>query len=600
MKTKVLLLATLVFFLIESGFSQGTVFTYQGKLDSNGSSANGTYDLRFRLSGDSLGTALIGGPVLVNGQFVTNGLFTVLLDFGSVFNGSNYWLQVDVKTNGAGSYTTLAPLQPITPTPYAIMANSASNLLGSLPAGQLTGTVGTTQVANDAVTSTKILDGTIANADLGNNSVTSTKILDGSIVGADMAANTVGSDQLADVIALGKSNVVGQLDVFYSAFNSNQPSISLLGSASQISTYGSDGKEQIRLWGSSWGELLLHDNTTANDITAQLLAYETGIFNTPLPGGALRLSYGSTNRVYLKGGASGGVMYLYQNDGGTGIFMDGDSGGAGYMDIRSTNGAARVVLDGSSTASGGEISVNDGSGTESVQILGAYGTGLGGNIQVRQSDGNVGVEIASEQYAGDGGLVSIKNAAGVEKIELDGDDGDGAAAIRLHNAAGTTTISLDGDLSGDGRITTQELQITGGSDLSEQFDINAPQGLQPGMVVCIDPQHPGELRASTTAYDRTVAGVVSGAGGVKPGMLMGQHGTKADGKHPVALTGRVYVLADASHGAIFPGDLLTTSSTAGHAMKVSSHDKAQGAVLGKAMSTLSEGKGLVLVLVSLQ
>jgi hypothetical protein len=68
----------------------------------------------------------------------------------------------------------------------------------------------------------------------------------------------------------------------------------------------------------------------------------------------------------------------------------------------------------------------------------------------------------------------------------------------------------------------------------------------------------------------------------------------------VALTGRVYVLADAAHGTIEPGDLLTTSDTPGHAMKVSDHAKAQGAILGKAMSELTHGKGMVLVLVTLQ
>jgi hypothetical protein len=83
-------------------------------------------------------------------------------------------------------------------------------------------------------------------------------------------------------------------------------------------------------------------------------------------------------------------------------------------------------------------------------------------------------------------------------------------------------------------------------------------------------------------------------------MLMGQVGTPADGKHPVALTGRVYVLADAAKDAIAPGDLLTTSDTPGHAMKVAEPARAQGAIIGKAMSALKEGRGLVLVLVSLQ
>jgi len=120
------------------------------------------------------------------------------------------------------------------------------------------------------------------------------------------------------------------------------------------------------------------------------------------------------------------------------------------------------------------------------------------------------------------------------------------------------------------------------------------------MVVCIDPENPGDLTVATKAYDRRVAGVISGAGGVKPGMLMGQQGSKADGDNPVALTGRVYCWADAGFGPIEPGDLLTASDTPGHAMKVADHAKAQGAVLGKAMTRLESGKGLVLVLVTLQ
>jgi len=83
-------------------------------------------------------------------------------------------------------------------------------------------------------------------------------------------------------------------------------------------------------------------------------------------------------------------------------------------------------------------------------------------------------------------------------------------------------------------------------------------------------------------------------------MMMGQKDSAADGVYPVALSGRVYCWADASTGAIRPGDLLTTSSIPGHAMKVSDHTRALGAIIGKAMTSLEKGKGLVLVLVSLQ
>jgi hypothetical protein len=123
--------------------------------------------------------------------------------------------------------------------------------------------------------------------------------------------------------------------------------------------------------------------------------------------------------------------------------------------------------------------------------------------------------------------------------------------------------------------------------------------VEPGTVVVIDPLAPGKLRASDAAYDPRVAGVVSGAGGVKPGLELGQRGV-ADGDVRVALSGRVYVRCSAEGGAIRPGDLLTTAVLPGHAMRAGDSHRAFGAVLGKAMSGLDAGTGLVLVLVNLQ
>src|SRR6516164_1607611 len=137
--------------------------------------------------------------------------------------------------------------------------------------------------------------------------------------------------------------------------------------------------------------------------------------------------------------------------------------------------------------------------------------------------------------------------------------------------------------------------ITGGGDLAEPFE--ASGAIKPGMVVAIDPAWPGRLRIADKAYDRTVAGIVSGANGINPGLTMKQQGTVVDGSLPVALTGRVYCWADASNGPINPGDLLIASNTPGHAMKVANHAKAHGATIGKAMTKLEQGEGLVLVLV---
>src|SRR5436189_6023085 len=92
--------------------AQGTAFTYQGRLNNNASPANGTYDFRFRLAADPLGNVFLGSPYVTNGIGVSNGLFTSPVDFGpGMFTGSNYWLEVGVRTNGAGGYTTLIPLQ---------------------------------------------------------------------------------------------------------------------------------------------------------------------------------------------------------------------------------------------------------------------------------------------------------------------------------------------------------------------------------------------------------------------------------------------------------------------------------------------------------
>jgi hypothetical protein len=157
-----------------------------------------------------------------------------------------------------------------------------------------------------------------------------------------------------------------------------------------------------------------------------------------------------------------------------------------------------------------------------------------------------------------------------------------------------------------GLVSVNSLEIRGGSDFSENFDISdtttngeATQ-LKPGLVVSINPSQPGKLLLSARAYDRRVAGIISGAGDIKPGLVMSQEDSVADGRHPVALSGRVYVWADASRGAIKPGDLLTTSPTPGHAMKVTNPARAHGAIIGKVMTGLKNGKGLVLVLVTLQ
>lgn len=189
---------------------------------------------------------------------------------------------------------------------------------------------------------------------------------------------------------------------------------------------------------------------------------------------------------------------------------------------------------------------------------------------------------------------------GATRIRIRGNEGStNGAEIQMFNMDDVRTIEIDADFSGKGRITTDEILIKGGSDFAENFDIVAEVKPLPGMVVSIDPDHAGKLMLSQTAYDTKVAGIVSGANGISPGMMMGQENSIADGEYPVALSGRVYAYASIEGGAIKPGDLLTTAAKEGHVMKVNDVQKAQGAIIGKAMTHITEEGKLVLVLVNL-
>lgn len=148
-----------------------------------------------------------------------------------------------------------------------------------------------------------------------------------------------------------------------------------------------------------------------------------------------------------------------------------------------------------------------------------------------------------------------------------------------------------------GRAVVEVLEITG-ADVAEKFPVS--EATEPGMVMAIDPANPGKLCLARGAYNKRVAGVVSGANGLNAGTILGNlpgHETAP----PIALSGRVWVHCDATEKAIEPGDLMTTSDRAGHAMAVTDGSKAAGATIGKAMTALAKGEtGMVLVLVNLQ
>src|SRR5262249_966801 len=154
--------------------------------------------------------------------------------------------------------------------------------------------------------------------------------------------------------------------------------------------------------------------------------------------------------------------------------------------------------------------------------------------------------------------------------------------------AGRNTVTINGD-SGD--------VILHNADCAEDFDIAEAGSAEPGTVMVIDGE--GGVRQSTEPYDKKVAGVIAGAGEFKPGMVLDRHASQ-NHRAPISLLGKVCCKVDAQHAPIEVGDLLTTSSTPGHAMKATDPSRAFGAVLGKALRPLKEGRGLIPILIALQ
>jgi hypothetical protein len=127
------LLLSILSYPLASAHAQGTAFTYQGRLNDGTNPASGVYDFSFALFNASTGGSQVGGTVTNLAVGVTNGLFTTTLDFGGVFTGNPAWLAISVRTNGMGGFTSLNPLQNLTPTPYASYsanAGNANNLAG--------------------------------------------------------------------------------------------------------------------------------------------------------------------------------------------------------------------------------------------------------------------------------------------------------------------------------------------------------------------------------------------------------------------------------------------------------------------------------------
>ncbi len=333
--------------------------------------------------------------------------------------------------------------------------------------------------------------------------------------------------------------------------------------------------------------------------------------------------------LYLGSQGNEGDIIIRNNAGQTSFRVDGNEGDVIVM--RDIGGVQRQVMkfDASHAAlylgcegNEGDIFIRNNAGQNSFQV-----DGNEGDIYVRREIGGVQRQVMKFDAShaalyigcqGNEGDIFIRNNAGQDSFQVDGNEGDiyvrreiggtvrevmkfdaSHAALYLgcqgnegdlivRDGAGNERIRLDGH-TGDIRLQ--------GADCAEQFEVAEPETIEPGTVLVIDDD--SRLRPCDQPYDRKVAGVVSGANGYSPGLVL-DDSLAPNMRLPVALNGKVYCKVDAGFSAIEVGDLLTTSPVVGHAMKATDQSRAFGAVIGKALRGLDTGCGLIPVLVSLQ
>jgi hypothetical protein len=268
----------------------------------------------------------------------------------------------------------------------------------------------------------------------------------------------------------------------------------------------------------------------------------------------------------------------------------------------STNSKLEVDI-GTTAASAGWFRANNSNaalvGENTGAGVGVYGSNSGGGVAVYGTCGSSGRAIDG-WATGTGWAVAGSHVSGGCYGVL-GSAGTGVYANSnntIRPAAWFVCPAGGVALQADGEVRVKQLVIQGGADLAERFE--TAEEAEPGTVMMIDAASPGRMRVSDAAYNHRVAGVVSGGEALAAGVILGDDGEAPKNTTPIALSGRVWVKCDAQQHPIHPGDLLTTSDLLGHAMAATDHSRAAGAVLGKAMSTLEAGTGMVLVLVSLQ
>lgn len=288
-------------------------------------------------------------------------------------------------------------------------------------------------------------------------------------------------------------------------------------------------------------------------------------------------------------------------DPGTGVFGETAGGGHGVRGFAATIGHG---VHGASVGGRGVVGVSQtffgvsGESKSGVGVSGESTTNVGVFGKSPSSFGVQGVSETNHGVHGDStsgrGVQGISQTFfGVSGVSRDGIGvgGESTNGIGVFGRGGRLAARFEGDVQ-----ITGEIEFVNG-DCAEDFDVSGGAKVEPGTVMVLGDG--GALFESAQACDKRVAGVISGAGDYKPGIVMDKQQSEGN-RQAIALMGKVFCKADAQFGAIEVGDLLTTSPTAGHAMKAGEPLQAFGAVIGKALRPLAEGQGLIPILIALQ
>jgi hypothetical protein len=223
---------------------------------------------------------------------------------------------------------------------------------------------------------------------------------------------------------------------------------------------------------------------------------------------------------------------------------------------------------------------------EGIRGVGHKGAGVSGT-----SDKWIGTYGESQEAEGIRGVGHKGAGVSGTSEQWIGVYGESASGVGVQGKGGRLAGLFEGDVEVTGDIRLLN------ADCAEDFNVSAVASVEPGTVMVLGEEE--VLLPSHQAYDKRVAGVISGAGSYKPGIVLDKQKSQQR-RLPVALLGKVFCKVDAQFGAVAVGDLLTTSSTPGHAMRVDDPMKAFGAVIGKALRPLKEGQELIPILIALQ